>query len=154
MTSAYPPAPPPPSSPATDSDVLGRRIGAALIDSLVLFLLFVLLGILIGDSSSGDGNVSVNLSGGPFLIWLLVTLGYYFGTEATSGQTIGKRVTRIRVVSVDGSRASAGQIAGRTALRLIDGIFFYLVGLITILATGQRRQRIGDMAGRTKVVAA
>ena len=39
-------------------------------------------------------------------------------------------------------------------LRLIDGLFFYLVGLITILATGQRRQRLGDMAGRTRVVAA
>jgi hypothetical protein len=54
MTAPYPPPPSPQQQPApTDSDVLGRRIGAALIDSLVLFLLFVLLGALIGDSSSG-----------------------------------------------------------------------------------------------------
>ena len=53
----------------------------------------------------------------------------------------------------DGSRPGAGQIATRTVLRLIDGIFFYLVGFVAILATGHRRQRLGDLAAKTTVVA-
>jgi hypothetical protein len=40
----------------------------------------------------------------------------------------------------------------RTVLRVIDGIGLYIVGLIVMLVTGQRRQRLGDLAGGTMVV--
>jgi uncharacterized RDD family membrane protein YckC len=40
-------------------------------------------------------------------------------------------------------------------LRIVDGLpVAYLLGLIVILATGKRRQRIGDLAGDTTVVRA
>lgn len=137
------------------TDVLGRRIGAALLDFVVLAVLFVILGLLIGDTDSDDGNVSVNLSGGPFLIWLALTLGYYGVLEAISGQTLGKRALGVRVVGEDrSSTPAAGKIAIRTLLRLIDGILFYLVGLIVVLVTGERRQRLGDLAAGTFVVRA
>ena len=44
------------------------------------------------------------------------------------------------------------EIAVRTVLRVIDGLFMYLVGLVVMLVTGQRRQRLGDMAAGTMVV--
>ena len=137
------------------TDVLGRRIGAALLDLVVLAVLFVVLGLLIGETESDDGNVSVNLSGGPFLIWLALTFGYYGVLEAMTGQTLGKRALGIRVVGEDrASTPGAGKIAIRTLLRLIDGILFYLVGLIVLLLTGRRRQRLGDLAAGTFVVRA
>ncbi|HEX8087055.1 MAG TPA: hypothetical protein VF529_22445 [Solirubrobacteraceae bacterium] len=40
----------------------------------------------------------------------------------------------------------------RTLLRMLDGLFFYAVALAVVLATGQRRQRIGDLAAGTVVV--
>lgn len=38
-------------------------------------------------------------------------------------------------------------------MRLIDWLpFFYLIGFITMLATGSDRQRIGDLVAKTRVV--
>jgi hypothetical protein len=52
-------------------------------------------------------------------------------------------------VRADGRPAGMGEIGVRTILRVIDN---YLVGLIVMLATGERRQRIGDLAAGTIVV--
>ena len=135
--------------------MLDRRIGAALIDIVVIVALAVLFAVLFGESRSGEGSVSIRLDGGPALAYLVVALGYFFLSEAMTGQTLGKRILGIRVVRLaDGSRASAAQVAVRTVLRLVDGLVFYLVGLIAILATGSKRQRLGDMAGGTTVTRA
>ena len=75
-------------------------------------------------------------------------LYYYFACESGSGQTVGKRVMNIRVVGVDGAPAGMREIALRTVLRVIDRLFLYLVGLIVMLATKERRGRLGDLVGR------
>ncbi len=135
------------------TEVLGRRIGAALVDLAVVAVLFVVLGLLIGESESGNGGAQVSLDGAPALVWAALALLYYFLSEAISGRTLGKRLLGVRVAAAGGGRAGAGQIAVRTVFRLIDGIGFYLIGLIVVLATGKRRQRLGDLAARTTVVA-
>jgi len=50
---------------------------------------------------------------------LVGLLGYHFLFEATLGRTSAKFLTRTRVVSADGSRASAGQILCRTLARFV-----------------------------------
>ena len=142
---------PEPVEPGRD-DVLGRRIGAALIDLLLLSVLFVLFSVVFGQSSAEGGRASANLSGVPLLLFLLAAFLYYFALEAGRGQTVGKALLDVRVVREDGSRPGAGAIAGRTALRLVDGFFFYLVGFVTILATGRKQARLGDLAAGTRVV--
>lgn len=142
------------AQPDDRTDVLGRRIGAALLDLGFVFVLFLILALLIGTSETGDGGARVALDGAPALLWIALSLLYYFATEAISGQTFGKRTLGVRVAGADGADASAGQIAVRTALRLIDGFGFYLVGLVSVLATGERRQRLGDLAARTTVTRA
>ena len=143
-----------PSPPALDNDVLGRRVGAALIDIVILFVVFILMSVLFGDSSAGDGSASANLDGGAALLYFAIVFLYYFVQELAGGQTLGKRLLGIRVVREDGSAAGAGPIAGRTALRIVDGLLGYLVGLIVILATGKKRARVGDLAAGTRVVRA
>jgi hypothetical protein len=59
---------------------------------------------------------------------------------------------KLRVVRADGRPAGMSEIAVRTVLRVVDGIGLYIVGLIVMLATGQRRQRLGDMAAGTIIV--
>ena len=140
---------------ADPTDVVGRRVAAALVDMAVLFVLFVVLGALIGDSESGDGGFRVALEGVGFVLWIALSFGYYGVPEAMSGQTLGKRLLGLRVTADDGATpATTRQIVIRTLLRFIDGIFFYAVALAVVLATGERRQRIGDLAAGTVVVRA
>jgi uncharacterized RDD family membrane protein YckC len=73
--------------------------------------------------------------------------------ELMTGQTLGKKLVGIRVVSDRGGAASAGQVLIRTALRIVDGFAFYLVGFITALVS-KKNQRVGDMAASTRVVKA
>ncbi len=136
------------------AEVIGRRIGAALIDLALMFVLFIVLGIALGEGENSDGNLSVSLEGGEFVLFLALMLAYYFGTEAAWARTLGKRLLGLKVVRLDGSPAGAGRIAARTGLRLIDMLpALYLLGVIVMLAT-RWKQRIGDLAAGTVVTAA
>jgi uncharacterized RDD family membrane protein YckC len=134
------------------AEVIGRRIAAGLIDLIALFVLLIIVGVIFNQGSAGHGHAAVRLHGLSFWVWVIVLLLYYWVPETTTGQTPGKRLLGIRVVSADGGpQPNAGRILVRTVLRLIDGIFFYLVGLIVILVTRQRAQRLGDLAAGTTV---
>ena len=141
--------------PVDVPDVIGRRIGAALIDLALMLLLFVVLGIALGEGESSDSGASVSLEGGEFVLFLALMLLYYFATEAAwGGQTVGKRLLGLRVAARDGGRASPGKIAARTALRLIDVLpVLYLLGFVVMLATSAH-QRVGDAVAGTVVVRA
>jgi RDD family len=68
--------------------------------------------------------------------------------KALTAQTAGKRVLGLRVMQRDGSAPTVNQISVRTVLRLID---HSPLGLIVMLLTGKRRQRIGDVLAGTTV---
>jgi uncharacterized RDD family membrane protein YckC len=82
-------------------------------------------------------------------LWLLCFT--YF--EATSGQTLGKQLMNIRVVDETTlQHLDFGRSMVRNILRIIDWLpFLYLIGFI-LIATNDRKQRIGDMAARSIVV--
>jgi uncharacterized RDD family membrane protein YckC len=142
-----------PATTPTYEDVTGKRIVAALIDILIIFVFAVIMAVLFGDTESGDGGASFELSGLPAIITFIAVFAYYFVMEATSGQTVGKKVMGIKVISLDG-QLSYGKVAIRTILRILDGLpVFYLVGIIAI-AVSKQKQRIGDLAAGTLVVKA
>ena len=134
-------------------DVLGRRIAAALIDLGIVLVLVLLVGGIFGNEATADAPDSARFGALDRLLVIGLAFGYYWATEAVWAQTVGKRAMKIRVARLDGSKPSAGATFIRTLLRLIDGLFFYVVGLIVIFATGERRARLGDLAAKTKVVA-
>ncbi len=135
-------------------DVIGRRIGAGIIDIGIVIIIVLLVGGLIGNETAPGAPDSARFGTLDRLGILVLAFAYYFVTEMVWAQTLGKRALGIRVVRVDGSKAGAGPIAVRTLLRAIDGFpAFYIVGLIAIFATGSKRQRIGDLAAKTRVVA-
>ena len=144
-------------APAAVVDLTGSRIVAALIDIVLLAIVFVIMGVLFGDTDSGSdgdgGGFSVSLSGAPFIVYLLIVVGYYFMLEMQNGQTVGKRIMHLRVVAVDGV-LTPQKVLIRTLLRIVDGLpVFYLVGLL-VMVTSARKQRVGDMAAGTLVVKA
>jgi uncharacterized RDD family membrane protein YckC len=141
---------------ADTTDVLGRRVLALILDSILLFVAFVVIGLATGGGKASHGHAGVHLGTSATLVWLAGAYIYYFVCEAATGQTLGKKLAGIRVANLDGTKAGAGAVLVRTVLRLIDALpAFYIVGLISVLATGrERRQRIGDLAAGTTVVAA
>lgn len=147
-----------------------RRLPALLLDFAIrggVLFLFAFLFSLLG--------IALPFSGG--MITLLVLLLYFsldwfyglFFESAWNGQTPGKWLTKIRVISVDGRPINAYQATVRNFLRLADfapmvslNVLFdgappiqliptFLVALISMSLTA-RFQRVGDLAAGTMVV--
>ena len=113
----------------------GRRLLAWILDMVVLFFYLLVAGRLL--SAIGDGlDLSVkNAVMMDALNWLfrLPVLFYHLIMEATNnGQSIGKKIMGIRVVSENGGRPSLGQLIIRWFIRTADNM---LAAIIYILAT-------------------
>jgi uncharacterized RDD family membrane protein YckC len=134
--------------------VTGRRIVATIIDGVVLSALSSALTAAFGTDRATSGFDLTTLSFNGSVSLVVVVLLYYTLLEGTTGRTVGKFVTGIRVVDAATGRAP-GLLAAlvRTLLRLIDGIFAYLVGFLIVI-NSDRRRRLGDMAAKTLVVRA
>ena len=86
------------------------------------------------------------------LIGLVIWFLYFTLLEGHYGQTIGKMALNIKVVrEEDGMPIDYGEAAVRTVLRIIDGLFDYLIGAIFIW-TSDKEQRLGDRVAHTVVV--
>ena len=135
-------------------DVTGRRIAAALIDAAIIAILLVIIAKGLGDEGTTKRSLWAETEGGPRALFLLLTFAYFFGTELLWGQTLGKRVMKIRVVGEDGAKLGPVPALIRNLVRFIDALpALYIIGAITLFATGERRARLGDLAAKTKVVA-
>ena len=133
------------AAPVTGPKLDNRRVAAALVD-LVIVAAGAAVVLLAGNALTGDRSEVRGALGFVIIGWALY---YFFATESGGGQTFGKKLMKLRVVRADGRPAGMGEIAVRTILRVVDN---YLIGLIVMLATGERRQRIGDLAAGTIVV--
>jgi uncharacterized RDD family membrane protein YckC len=69
------------------------------------------------------------------------------------GQTIGKRIIKIKVVKIDGYQASLSDFVIRWFFRIIDlNMMSGVVALIAIIVSS-KNQRLGDMTAGTSVIA-
>ena len=139
-----------------DVHVTGRRILAIIVDGIIVGLPTGLMAALLGVLSSWGGEISASLEGVAGLFLALTSaglyLGYYVLMEGYLGQTIGKMLLGIKVIREDdGGVPGIKAAAIRTVLRIVDGLFSYLVGFIAVLASA-KNQRLGDMAAHTLVV--
>jgi uncharacterized RDD family membrane protein YckC len=159
---AVPAGVPPPTgyAPPTALADLGSRIIAGLIDYIIIGIiaavLFFLLLIPVFMRGPMYGGMMPGIAwgwyGGMFGIQFVLWLIYFTYFEGTSGQTIGKKVAHIKVVRMDGSKCDFGAALIRNILRIIDSLpFVYIIGII-LIATTQKKQRLGDMLGKTIVV--
>jgi uncharacterized RDD family membrane protein YckC len=140
--------------PAEAIHVTGRRVVATIIDGLIFGVAYWLLALAFGDiRAEGEAaNWVSNLPVWASVAYGLFVVGYYILLEGYLGQTLGKMATGIKVVAeATGETPGIAAAAIRTLLRVIDGLFSYLVAFVTVLASGER-QRLGDMAANTLVV--
>ncbi|TXG39136.1 RDD family protein [Seonamhaeicola maritimus] len=69
------------------------------------------------------------------------------------GQTLGKRILKIKVVKIDGYQASLADFVIRWFFRIVDlNMFSGVVALIAIIMS-DKNQRLGDMTAGTSVIA-
>ncbi len=124
---------------------------SALVTTLIVVSLFAAFGGLAG------------LGFGAWLLMAFVLSWFYFGLFETfwNGQTPGKRLMGLRVLSTDGQPINAMQAVLRNVLRAVDampilgsaelGIPFYMVALVA-MSSNRRYQRLGDLTCGTIVV--
>jgi len=162
-----PTMPPPPTyqAPAyytgapTPYQGVAIRFVAILIDYLIIGVIVGILAIPLLVASIAvnvtNGNVST-VSMGPIValsvVGLVVWFLYFTLLEGRYGQTVGKMALSIKVVrEADRAPIDYGEAAVRTVLRIIDGLFDYLIGAIFIW-TSDEKQRLGDRVAHTVVV--
>ena len=87
------------------------------------------------------------------VIAVLISMAYGILLEwRWRGQTLGKRVMRLRVIDAGGLRLEFAQVVIRNLLRAVDTLpILYLVGASVALAT-RKCQRVGDLAAGTIVI--
>ncbi len=101
-----------------------------------------------GDSLSDFGTAAT------ILMQFLIAMFYGITFEwLWNGQTVGKRLMKMRVIDERGLPLSVRQIIIRNLFRAVDILpaMFYLVGGISCLLT-KRCQRLGDLAAGTLVI--
>ncbi len=127
---------------------LGSRILAQLIDGFVMGIYIVLVSITaFGIMEVDDGSVAViTLFVIPFLVYHLLFEIFM------NGQSIGKFAMEIRVVQLDGTKATVSSYLIRWLLRPVD--ITLSSGGIAILSIlmGGKGQRLGDIAAGTTVI--
>ncbi len=147
-----------------------KRLLAYIIDFgiLILYLFSMKYLLYTGfnmelDSSVGLDIIAISL---PMLLYSLTT------ELLMNGQTIGKKIMQVRVVSLEGGEPTAGQFILRwitrffewpflfgymyaSAVSLIVYVFytaFFGIPVIIIILVTKKNQRLGDMAAGTAVV--
>lgn len=133
---------------------LGERIAARLIDLacfIGLYILFILLVLMTGLSGLSDAS--------PYIFYLAI--GLYFTAYVfynliceifMNGQSIGKRLMKIKVISLDGGQPTIGQYFIRWVFRIVDFGMTGQVGGLICIAVSEKKQRIGDIVAGTTVI--
>jgi uncharacterized RDD family membrane protein YckC len=128
---------------------VGRRAVAIIIDMILLSIVGYVIALATGSTTAAG----FNLEGGPAFLWLIIALTYYILMEATAGATLGKKAMGLKVVKEGGEPIDWKASIVRNIMRIVDGLFFYLVGAIVVWVS-RKKQRLGDMAANTLVVKA
>jgi len=139
------------------------RFLAWLIDFTCASTLLLALNMIVAFTAIVSSEFASALS---IILYFTISIGYAMTLEwLWRGQTIGKRVMRLRVVDAEGMRLRFSQVATRNLLRFIDspvfvfssagGVIplptFYLFGGIAAMCT-RKAQRLGDLAAGTVVI--
>jgi uncharacterized RDD family membrane protein YckC len=126
------------------------RSVAWIVDLACIAALMILLGELMGMVKLLNVDLGTSLA---VVAYFAAQIGYGMTCEwFWRGQTVGKRLLRLRVVDAGGLRLQFSQVVLRNLLRFLDALpACYLVGGVTCLLNA-RAQRLGDLVAGTIVV--
>lgn len=129
------------------SSGVGERLLAFIIDNAIKIGYLYLVAYLFGAFDNMDQWSQIGLNtilSFPVMFYTLVL------ESIMDGQTIGKRLLKIRVVKLDGYQASLSDYVVRWFFRIVD---IYLFGLgFFVMVFSKKTQRLGDLAAGTAVI--
>lgn len=131
---------------------VGTRILAFAIDYGIMMLYAFMVYVFFSTFDFLEGLDNWSLWG----IYSLVFLPLFFyplACETTlNGQTLGKKIMKLKVVKIDGTRATFYQYFIRWVSNAVD-IFLSMGGVgLTSIILSQKGQRLGDIAADTTVI--
>lgn len=135
---------------------LARRAAAILLDFLLLWIPFIPVALLLIptlDATTGPEiflllSTQLSLSVG----YLVASILYEGLMIARGGQTLGKKLLKIKVVTPEGNDLTRGQAWGRAAIRQVLGMV-PCIGMVDYLAAfGEERACLHDLVVRSRVV--
>jgi uncharacterized RDD family membrane protein YckC len=128
----------------TAGKVLTRRAAALTIDWLFVGFLTLLASIFVDDWFPG------------FEYWWVLAIpiaGFYFVfLTSDRGQTLGKKILGLVVVSTDDSEITTRTLAIRFLAQFVDFLPLYFVGGAILTKVTDDGQRVGDLLANTTVV--
>lgn len=141
---------------------VGQRTAAAFIDFFTFVIYYFVFGMVFGFTGFFEAEYGTFL----FVQLLLMKLPWIFYHPVieylTHGQSLGKYILGIRVVTVSGERPGLREVFTRWIFRgdfvWISADFFALfwfgIGIMGVLyaGTSERRQRMGDVMANTVVI--
>jgi len=119
---------------------VGPRFLATLLDGVILFIFLIIVSAIFSKAPAVAE-----------LLILCILFAYYVVMEAVWGATVGKMALKLHIVHIDGSPIGWSEALIRTLLRMVDGLFCYVLGAI-VINNSARHQRVGDMVAKTVVV--
>jgi uncharacterized RDD family membrane protein YckC len=127
---------------------VGDRLTAYLIDLLLYVAYAIGIGVLLINTNLLD------FRSGLWLLLLVLPILFYqlFCEIFMNGQSVGKRVRSIRVISLDGNQPTIGQYLIRWLFRIVDDMIGSGVVAIVSISLTEKAQRLGDMLAGTTVV--
>src|SRR5579864_8027399 len=131
---------------------LGTRAIAQLLDLLIVGAILVALAFAsVAAQIVTDSSLIADLI--LFIGGFIVIFGYFWVSETMwSGQTLGKKAFRLRVVGDRGEPLTFTQAGIRNVVRIVDFLpYGYGVGLVALFINGKGK-RLGDLAAGTIVV--
>ena len=135
----------------------GSRFLALAIDTILQLIVAAAILLLVAAGAwlrlFGVASAGTWMQAAGVIFGFLVYYGYFAFFEAIwTGQTPGKRIVGLRVISLSGRPILPFDAILRNLLRIVDQIpGIYAVGIMSILLTA-RSQRLGDLAAGTVVV--
>lgn len=129
---------------------IGDRIFAYILDAIIVYGLSLAI-YFIYEKTVGFEGIQIKTVIGIVLL-LFPMFFYHLLLEVfNNGQSVGKKILKIKVIRLDGTEPTLGNYAIRWLTRILEisGIG-YGIALIVILING-KGQRLGDMAGGTTV---
>lgn len=126
------------------------RCLACLIDIVCSGLISSVLVRIVRFFALIDPDLAAGLQ---LIVYFVVSVGYAIAFEWWwRGQTVGKRILRLRVIDAFGLRLQFHQVVMRNLLRVVDMLpaFYLLGGIVSLISV--RAQRLGDLAAGTVVI--
>jgi len=137
--------------------VFSQHLAGPVTRFLAWFIDFLAISVLtmaLGQTAQVLGVVSPSAAATVYTLgYFVISFGYAILLEwIWRGQTVGKKLFRLRVVDAEGMRLQFDQIVTRNLLRAVDMLpAFYFIGGAACWFS-RKCQRLGDIAANTVVI--